>query len=297
MQRASQLILQKIFIVNKQQTLLVGSGVALLLILFLFGKTVPPKKPFIPTSATPQNQAPVAITFSDLLAKAKQKLTPEQSERITRLENSVTRGDVKEQQLHIYHQLAKFWKDSVKIFEPYVFYTAAAAKLENSEKNLTFAARQFLDNLMVEGDPAMQTWLATNAKDLFEQALVINPNNDSSKIGLGACYILGNISNNPMQGILPIRNIVQKNPKNLYAQLILGLGGKKSGQYDKAIEHFKVIVTEKPDDLEAALNLAECYEATGNKADAIKWYSSVKKKIPNAQAQEELANRIKQLNQ
>lgn len=283
---------------NKQQTILIGGGIALILVLFLFGKTVPAKKTKEQTQPlASQNQAPVAITFSDLLAKAKQKITPEQSERITRLENSVTRGDVKEQQLHVFHQLARFWKDSAKIFEPYVFYTAEAAKLENSEKNLTFAARQFLDNLMTEGDPAMQAWLATNAKDLFEKALVINPTSDSSKIGLGACYILGNISNNPMQGILPVKAIVDKNPKNLYAQLILGLGGKKSGQFDKAIERFTVIVTEKPDDLEAALNLAECYEAKGDKANAIKWYSEVKKKIPNEKAQEELATRIKQLNQ
>ena len=40
----------------------------------------------------------------------------------------------------------------------------------------------------------MQNWLATNAKDLFERALEVNPDNDSSKIGLGACYIFGNIS-------------------------------------------------------------------------------------------------------
>ena len=276
---------------------MVSSGIALIFILFLFGKTVPPKKPIVTTPIASQSQASAVIQFSDLLSKAKQRLTQEQSERITRLENSVTRGDVKQQQLHIYHQLARFWKDSAKIFEPYVFYTAEAAKLENSEKTLTFAARQFLDNLMIEGDPAMQTWLATNAKDLLEKALVLNPDSDSSKIGLGACYILGNISSNPMQGILPLKAIADKNPDNLYAQLILGLGGKKSGQFDKAIERFTIIVTKQPNDLEAALNLAECYDAKGDKANAVIWYSEVKKKIPNPKAQEELENRIKQLKQ
>ena len=283
---------------NKQQVILIGSGIALILVLFLFGKTIPPKKANnAPSISEVSGQAPTAIQFSDLLSKAKLKLTLEQNQRITRLENSVTRGDVKEQQLHIYHQLARFWKDSAKIFEPYVFYTAEAAKLENSEKNLTFAARQFLENLMIEGEPAMQTWLATNAKDLLEKALVLNPNSDSSKIGLGACYILGNISNNPMQGILPVKAIAEKNPDNLYAQLILGLGGKKSGQYDKAIERFTIIVTKQPTDLEAALNLAECYDVKGDKLNAVKWYSEVKKRIPNPKAQEELAKRIKQLNQ
>jgi tetratricopeptide (TPR) repeat protein len=289
--------LQKFIFVNKQQTILVGSGISLILALFLFGKTIPKKKPNTITTASAENQTPSVITFSNLLAKAKQRLTPEQSERITRLENNVIRGDIKEQQLHVYHQLASFWQDSAKIFEPYIFYTAEAAKLENSEKNLTFAARQFLDNLMIEGDPAMQTWLATNAKDLLEKALVLNPTSDSIKIGLGACYILGNISSNPMQGILPVREIAQKNPANLYAQLILGLGGKKSGQYDKAIERFTIIVTKQPKDLEATLHLAECYDLAGDKTNAVKWYGEVKKRILNPKAQEELENRIKQLNQ
>jgi tetratricopeptide (TPR) repeat protein len=204
----------------------------------------------------------------------------------------VTRGDVKEQQLKVYKQLSNFWKDSIHIFEPYAYYNAEAAKLENSEKNLTFAAQQFLDRLIVDADPAMENWLASNAQVLLEQALTINPNNDSSKIGLGACYILGNISDNPMQGILPVREIAQKNPNNLYAQFILALGGKKSGQYDKAIDRFLIIAKADPTNIEIQLHLAECYELKGDRANAIEWYTKVKGKIKNANAQKELAERI-----
>ena len=103
-----------------------------------------------------------------------------------------------------------FGEIRIRLFEPYAYYTAEAAKLENSEKSLTFAAHLFLNNLKTEAEPAMQNWLATNAKDLFERALEINPANDSSKIGLGACYIFGNISENPMEGIAAIREVVAK---------------------------------------------------------------------------------------
>jgi tetratricopeptide (TPR) repeat protein len=149
----------------------------------------------------------------------------------------------------------------------------------------------------VEGDPAMQNWLATNAKVLLEQALQINPANDSSKIGLGACYILGNISDNPMQGILPVREIAQKNPNNLYAQYILALGGKKSGQYDKAIERFMIISNAEPDNVEIDLHLAECYDMKGDKQNAIKWYTKVKGKVKNPNALKELNDRINILKQ
>ncbi|MDP3667715.1 MAG: hypothetical protein Q8R50_13620 [Sediminibacterium sp.] len=279
---------------KKQQVLLISGALALMIGLYFLGKTTPPPKATQPNNAQ-QSTEHQTIAFDDLLLKAKQKISPDQVQRLLKLENSVTRGNVKDQQIHVYHQLARFWADSAHLFEPYAFYTGEAAKLENSEKSLTFAARLFLDNLITESQPAMQNWLATNAKVLFEKALAINPVNDSSKIGLGACYLFGNISDNPMQGLLPIREIVQKDPGNVYAQMILGLGGKRSGQFDKAIERFLVVVQKQPDNIEAVFNLAECYESKGDKANAVKWYEVVKKLVKVPEAQIELDKRITEL--
>lgn len=273
---------------------MISGALALFIGLYFWGQTTPPPKAVQPKNAQQSNEHQ-SVAFDDLLLKAKQKISPGQVQRLLKLENSVTRGDVKDQQIHVYHELARFWADSAHLFEPYAFYTGEAAKLENSEKSLTFAARLFLDNLITESQPAMQNWLATNAKVLFEKALAINPVNDSSKIGLGACYLFGNISDNPMQGILPIREIAQKDPGNVYAQMILGLGGKRSGQFDKAIERFLVVVQKQPDNIEAVFNLAECYEAKGDKANAVKWYEAVKKLVKVPEAEKELDKRITEL--
>jgi tetratricopeptide (TPR) repeat protein len=280
--------------VKKQQWILVSSGIIACLLLVIFGRTVPPNKSATPT-ASAQTHEHQAVSFEAVLTQARQKISPEQALRLTKLENSISRGDIKEQQIHLYHRLARFWADSAHIFEPYAYYTGEAAKLENSEKSLTFAARQFLEGLMREDQPAMQTWLAGNAKVLFDKALAINPANDSSRIGLGACYIFGNLSDNPMEGILPIREIVQRNPDNLYAQLVLGLGGKKSGQYDKAIERFKIVAQQDPGNMEAVFNLAECYELKGDKANAIKWYEQGRELVKLPEARKEIDKRITEL--
>jgi len=279
--------------VKRAQIILVSVGLLFFIGLLFFGKTVNPNKQI--TAAKPTS-AQTTILFADILSTSKEKLTAEQNARLTSLENSVVRGDVQNQKIHVYHELATFWKDSAKAFEPYAYYTAEAAKLDNSEKSLTFAAQLFIDNLLAENEPAMQNWLASNGKVLLEKALEINPANDSSKISLGACYILGNISDQPMQGILPVREIATKNPDNLYAQLVLGLGGKKSGQYDKAIERFGIIVKKNPNDLGAMFQLAECYELKGDKKNAITWYQMIQKIIPNPEAKKELQDRINQLN-
>lgn len=278
---------------KKQQTILVSGGFLLVILLFFFGNTIPPKKPAAVAEDTPHQEK--KIDTEKLLTHAKERLTPQQLEKVTSLENSVKRGDVKNQQLAVYRQLTSFWRDTIKLFEPYAFYMAESAKLENSEKSLTFAAHLLLNSLKTETDPPMQNWLASNAKDLFEQALKVNPANDSSKIGLGACFIFANISENPMEGIAAIREVVQRNPDNVFGQMVLGLGGVKSGQFDRAIERFTIVADKQPDNLEAILNLAEAYDQKGDKANAVKWYKNVKEKISNPEAQKELDTRIKAL--
>jgi tetratricopeptide (TPR) repeat protein len=286
--------------VKRQQLFLVIGGIVLFVGLFYFGKTVNPnKKTATATAATPAEDSHNHIETNDLLARAKQMLSPARVQYLTGLENSIVRGDIGEQKLHLYHQLARFWKDSVPVSELYAYYTAEAAKLDNSEKSLTFAAHLFVDNLLAEGDPDLQHWLAENAKVLLDRALEINPNNDSSKVALGACYIFGNISKDPMNmGLRPVMLVLEKDPANMYAQLVLALGGKMSRQFDKAIGRFNIILSKQPNNLEVMWHLAECYEQRGSEGDkekAIKLYETVRDIIPNPEAKKELNNRINQL--
>jgi len=152
-----------------------------------------------------------------------------------------------------------------------------------------------LAHLMAEDNPGMQSWLATNAKALFEKSLQINPANDSVKIELGACYIFGNISSTPMEGIQKIKEVADKDPRSMYAQLILGLGDIKSGQYDKAAERLQLVAQKEPDNLQAVFNLAETYERKGDKASAIMWYRKAQNIISIPEAKQEIEERIKTL--
>ncbi len=70
-----------------------------------------------------------------------------------------------------------------------------------------------------------------------------------------------------MEGIRIIREVAEKDPKNMYAQHILGMGAVYSGQFDKAIERFLMVAQKEPENIEAKLLLAEAYERTGDKAE------------------------------
>ena len=263
---------------NKSQWILIGVGVLLVAGLFRFGRQAPkPSEIKAPFQYSVQNE----LTADSILFHAKEVLKPNQLTWMNDLEQSVIRGDVKTQKLNVYHQLAHFWKDSVGIFEPYIWYEAEASRLENSEKSLTFAAHLLLENLRREENDRLKRWKALQAKDLFERSLKINDKNDSTLVGLGACYIFGNISETPMEGIRKVRQVIEKDSSNVFALTILGYGSILSGQYDKAVERFEKVVALQPDNLEAILQLAEVYERKADNANAIKWYSNALPLVAN----------------
>lgn len=260
---------------KKQQYILIGSGVILFCLIYFFGNTIPPARKS--TATAPAKEKPAEkIDFQYILAKSKKELTEGQLSYVNKLETGIVRGDVKDQQIKVYHKLADFWRDTAHSLLPYLYYTGEASKLENSEKSLTFAAHYFLEGVRRQQDPPLKSWMATQAKELFEEALKINPGNDSSKVGLGSCYLFGGISETPMQGLQMIREVADRDPNNVYAQFMLGLGGIQSGQFDKAADRLRKVVARQPNNVEAILMLAEACERTGQKQEAIKWYEASK---------------------
>jgi tetratricopeptide (TPR) repeat protein len=276
----------------KKQIILISSGILLVIALFFLGKTVSDSKPVV--SVQPQKTQ--SFDIEKFISKEKNNLTLSQLNFLSRIEDSSTSSTNK---INTYNSLATFWKDSIHLFEPFAYYTEAAAKLDNSEKSLTFAAQIFLDGLRGEDDLAKVEWESAEAISLFEKALALNPENDNLKIALASCYIYGKgRSGDPqetMKGIQQLLSVVRKDSTNMKAQMVLGVGGYVSGQYDKAIARLKKVVTAEPDNFEATAFLADTYAAQGNKEEAIKWYNVSKRLSNNPEYNNEVDNRIKTL--
>jgi tetratricopeptide (TPR) repeat protein len=259
--------------VNKAQWIIIGVGVLVVAGLFRYGKKTPPSSEVkAPVQSTFQNE----LTSDSILFHAREVLKPAQIKWMNDLEQSVIRGDVKSQKLDVYHQLAHFWKDSIGLFEPYAWYEAEAARLENSEKSLTFAAHLLLENIKRESEEndRLKRWKALQAKDLFERSLKINDKNDSTIVGLSAVKIFGGIADSPMQEIAKLKQVVKNDSINVFALMVLGHGSIMTGQYDVALERFGKALTLQPDNFEAILKIAEVYERKADTVNAIRWYSN-----------------------
>jgi tetratricopeptide (TPR) repeat protein len=283
--------------VKKQQFILTAAGIILIASLLIFGKTVAIKEVATNTDATKPPEA--KFNFDGYLLAARQKLSVSRQNYLDGLENSVKRGDVKEQQIKVFNQLSAFWKDSVHVEDLHNFYAAQSAKLVNSEKNLTFAARLILRDLRNEEDVAKRGWKAEEAISLFQKAIELNPGNDSLRVGLGSCYVFGKgmagDAQSTMKGIQELLQVIKKDSLNMQAQLILGIGGVISTQYDKAIIRLQTVVKNEPANIEAISWLADAYAGNGDKPSALKWYEVSKRIINDPAYTREVDERIKML--
>ena len=280
-----------------KRIILAGAGVLLLFTLLIFGKTETKKTEAAPVAA---NSVP-QFNIQNFIKDEKQKLSPTQLIYVTDIENNISRGDIKNQSENQYTNLANFWKDSVESFVPYAYYLSEAAKLDNSEKKLTFAARLILENMRRETQTDLKAWEAETAANLFERALEKDPENDDLKVGLGSCYVYGQgMIGDPqqtMKGIQQLLAVVHKDSNNMQAQMVLGIGAVISNQNDKAIERLQKVVNFDPHNLEAVSWLADAYAATGDKENAVKWYEQSKHLVNNPDFSREVDQRIKALNE
>lgn len=278
---------------------IIYSIAALLLLsgLFFFGKTSKEKK------AIPEDMSAIVPSFDvhKAIDSLRVSLTSSQQVSLQKLENNVTRGDVKNQTAHQYSALADFWKDSAQQIIPYIYYLSEAAKLDNSEKNLTFAGQFILENMRREGRPDLKLWEAQTAAGLFEQALKLNPSSHELKIGLGSCFVYGpGMTGDPqetMKGIQKLLEVVREDSANMKAQMVLGIASVISNQADKGIERLTKVVSFDPHNLEAVSWLADAYASKGDAANAKKWYEQSKHIVNNPAFSKEVDDRIKMLEQ
>ena len=280
----------------KKPIILAVIGLTFTILLFFFGRTTEVKKT-IPLAETTSSRQ--SFNIQHFIDSSKTGLTADQVVYLSKLENNITRGDLPAQELQSFNSLDGFWKDSAKRFEPYAYYIYQAAKLVNSEKNLTFAAQLFLENLRSEHDEAKLDWETGVAIELFEKALLRNPENTDLKIGLGSCYIFGRgRSGDPqqtMKGIQELLSVVRKDSNNMKAQFVLGVGGFVSGQHEKAIERFSKVIAAEPNNLEAVAFLADTYAAKGDKKQAVHWYNISKRLVNDPAYSKQVDERISML--
>ncbi len=222
-------------------------------------------------SGTAQAAKVKEVSLEDISLTAKESLNASLKKQITDLEAQL-KSSSESEKLSIQKQLAQQW-DDVNQTIPAAFYYELIAEKEPNFDSWLKAGDKFTDAYQQSMDTLVQPALVQKAISSYQKADKIKPNTLEVKTGLGIAYVTG--TPNPMQGITLLLDVVKQDPKNLKANLNLGLFSMKSGQFDKAVERFKTVIDIAPS-AEAWFYLASSYENMDRKSDAIAAYLKTK---------------------
>lgn len=279
-----------------KQYILIGSVAVLMVALYsldIKGLVKPKENRGMQATASAEGQAAPAavVTAKSVSDVAKQMINASLAADIEKIENQL-KGASGEEALKLNEELAKKW-DDVNQPAPAGFAYEAIAEAQPSYEHWLIAGDRFTDGYQNFRDTTATMGLVNKAIDAYNKALQLNPNSLDAKTGLGVAYVTG--TQNPMQGIQLLLGVVKEDPKNVKANMNLGLFSMKSGQFDKAVNRFKTVIAEKPTP-EAWFYLATSYENLGMKPEAILAYQKSKELAADPNLSDFVDRKIKELN-
>ncbi len=249
-------------------------------------------KPGTSSSAAPEQEASSDINENYVSAAAKKLLTSQMQTEIADKESQLQKATADDERLVMQKDLAKTW-DDLNVPAPAAFYYLSIARKENTLQNWLSAGDHFNDAYKLTQDTVAKPAFLINAVESFKKALVIAPDNLDAQTGLGIADVNGGAPS-PMTGIALLLGVVSKDPKNVKANLNLGLFSMKSGQFEKAVTRFKNVVEQKPE-LEPYFYLAESYKQLGMKPEAITAYQKCKELAGDPAFNQKMDEYIKEL--
>lgn len=279
----------------------IAGAVALIGLLYWGANTIPPpKKPAAAAMQKPDAgghmpgaQGTVRAASPDsVLAASRSQLSKQIADSVKTFETELATMHDNTRIVAVSRSLSRLYQQA-KQLPAAAWYEAKAAKLENSEKKLTFAGQFYLQLMENESSASMQAWEAGEAVSCLEQSLKINPDNEDTKLALATGYIEG--TGEPMRGVQILLAITREKPDDIPANMLLGRMSIQSGQFDKAVARFETVLKKEPDNKEALYFLAQACEGKGDKKRAIELLEKCKKIVNDPAFSKDIDQKINSL--
>ena len=180
-------------------------------------------------------------------------ITNEDAVAITSLKNFIKEG-ISENYITFADSLARYYLkygflDSAKVVTMKFLQRDSSLQTQKKAAALLYASYERASSIKEAGEYAKE------ARKILSLITQRELDNLSAKTKLAMTLV---ITENPMSGIMMLREVIEKDPKNREALLSLGLLSIQSGQYERGVERFEKLLTLKEDDYEAMLYMGVC---------------------------------------
>lgn len=143
-------------------------------------------------------------------------------------------------------------------------YARQIAEITNTEDAWSITATTFSICLKQEGiDEKTRQFCASQAEQAYQATISLDPQDAEHRINLALTYTDYPPRDNPMKGILLLRELEQKYPDNPRVYTTLAQLAIKTNQVERAAERLEKAVELSPDNPDAVCPLARVYESLG----------------------------------
>lgn len=257
-----------------------AAATALLVLLTYWGC---PARP--PEAGAELKSAPVASTgLESLIRAARDELTSVQIATLANLEErlELTENSDTEPRRPLLEKLAGEW---FRAGQPAIsgVYARRIAEESDDAEDWNIAATTFSLCLQrEETDDKTRQFCAAQAEQAYTAAISIDPDDVDARINLAVTYTDYPSQSNPMQGILMLRELVEKYPDNARVYITLAQLAIKTNQLDKAAERLTTAAELEPDNPDAVCPLAQVYEQLQQPAKAAPYIERCKELLKDA---------------
>ena len=217
-----------------------------------------------------QKRALVANTVSinTLVRNAKSTVSAESLASIEAFEIQLEKSRSEEDKVETMKELASRW---YRLGHPAIsgYYAEKIAEtLKTDAQAWSIAGTTYTLGIQKATDDKVREFCGTKARMSFESAISIEPEELSHRINLAVAITEFPSSDNPMQGVLMLRELVEANPDNATLQYQLGRFALQTGQVDKAIERLEKAIELQPESSAVSCLLGKAYAQAGLEAQA-----------------------------
>jgi len=245
---------------TKLQWAVILSAVALFFLLYFGCERTPPD---IAALEETRGLAAEATTPEALIDEAKAELEAAQAAKVEALRQEVESTMQDSVKAAVYQSLSSEW---YKFGYPAIagYYAEELAGLRNTEESWSIAGTTYSICIQRSEAEKVREFCTARAVRAFENAISLNPDNTAHRVNLALTYTTNPPPDNPMKGVLMLRELNQDEPDNVLVLNALGRLSIKTGQYDKAVERLEAALQNEPGNANTICLLAQAYEGKGN---------------------------------
>jgi tetratricopeptide (TPR) repeat protein len=198
-----------------------------------------------------------------LIVSSKSELDNVSLKNVELLEQRFKQVEERDDKLKILEELAGLW---YRLGNAAVSgsYAQRIAELRNDADSWSIAGTTFVLCLQTDMEPRVKEFCAARSRSAFENAISLDPEKVSHRVNLALSYVEFPPEDNPMKGVLMLRELQEKYPDNVSVLFNLGRLAMKTGQYERAVERLEQARVIDPSSKQIGCLLSKAYEGSGD---------------------------------